>query len=84
MGFKSYREIEAEKRRPMAKPCTQVEMDAKYRELKITDLLGEDIEELKEWVYSHYVPAKGKYSSFWTGGIYIKNPLKTAIIIGVE
>lgn len=84
MGFKSHSEIQAEGRKPMAKPCTRDEWDSKLREIKISDLLGDDIEELKEWIYSHYVPTKVEYSKYWTVGIYIKNPLKTAIIIGVE
>ena len=80
MGFKSYREIEAEKRRPMAQPCTKEEMEAKYRELKITDLLGEDIEELKEWVHSHYVPSEKKNPFLRYSTIQVKNPMQTVTI----
>lgn len=80
MGFKSHSQIQAETRKPIAEICTQYEMDSKIREFNITNLLGENVEELKEWIYSHYVPN----SSLWAGGVYVKNPLKKSIIINLK
>jgi hypothetical protein len=78
MSFKSYSEIRAENRKPMATPCTQDEMDAKLREIKIAKVLGEDTEELVEWIYSHYVPSKSTFKA--GGGLSVKNPMATAVI----
>lgn len=77
MGFISNRDLN---KKPMAQPCTKDEWEAKLRELKITNLLGEDIEELKEWIYSHYVPTEKENPFLKFSGVHINNPMKTVII----
>ena len=79
MGFVSNRELAKMSRKPMANACTQGEWDSKCRELKITDLLDEDIEAIKEWIYSHYVPVDSFFNS--SVMLKVKNPYEKMKII---